>query len=264
MIKILFIGDIVGKLGRQTVEKVLPSLKRSARVDLVIANAENLNHGKGASKERVQEMINLGIDAFTSGNHIFAIDSFADEIDELPVARPANWPEATPGKDRLVIDLGKKGKVLILNFIGRVFSDDECSSSAMITAEKILEEVQGEKYSAILVDFHGEATSEKAAFAYNFDGRISAFFGTHTHVSTADQRILPKGTAFVTDVGMVGSLNSSLGVSLESVIPRYKLPLPTKFEWNEEGEAVFNSVLVEIGESGKALKIERIDKFITK
>lgn len=243
-------------------ERVLPSLRRSARVDLVIANAENLNHGKGASKERVQEMINLGVDAFTSGNHIFSIDSFADEIDELPVARPANWPEVTPGKDRLVIDLGKKGKVLILNFIGRVFSDDECSSSAMLTAEKILGEVKREKYSAILVDFHGEATSEKAAFAYNFDGRISALLGTHTHVPTADQRVLPEGTAFVTDVGMVGSLNSSLGVSFESVIPMYKLPLPTKFEWVEEGKAIFNSVLIEINDSGKAIKIERIDKLL--
>lgn len=261
MLRILFIGDIVGKLGRVTVENLLPSLKKSARVDLVLANSENLSHGKGATREKIEEMQRLGIDAFTSGNHIFHVEGFEDDIDSLPVIRPTNWPKGVAGKDRLVVDTGKKGKVLLLNFVGRVFMDDACAENAFLLAESVLKMEEKNDYAAILIDFHAEATSEKAAFAHNLDGRVSAVFGTHTHVATADARVLPKGTAFVTDVGMVGALNSSLGVALESVIPTYKLPYPAKFSWVEDGPAVFNSVLVEV-DKGRAISIERIDKVL--
>lgn len=259
--KILFIGDIVGKLGRQTVGKVLPTLKKDDNINLVIANAENLAHGRGATKEKIDEVQTYGINYFTSGNHIFWQRKLLDEINSLPVLRPANYPEDLPGKGYAVIDLGRQGRVLLINLSGiaNVKGPVYCPFR---TVDRVLEESSEEDFKAIIVDFHAEFTSEKVAMGWYLDGRVSLVVGTHTHVPTADMRILPRGTAYVTDVGMVGARDAVLGVEKEIIIRSQMNPLPERFEWVEEGPAVFNSVLVEIGKDGKAKRIKRVDKVV--
>ena len=259
--KILFIGDIVGKLGRKTVGKVLPKLKKDDNINLVIANAENIAHGRGATKAKIEEVQAYGINYFTSGNHIFWQRKFLDEIDNLPVLRPANYPEDLPGKGYAEIDLGRKGRVFLINLSGiaNIKGPVYCPFR---TVDRILEEAEGQDYKAIIVDFHAELTSEKVAMGWYLDGRASLVVGTHTHVPTADARILPGGTAYVTDVGMIGARDSVLGVEKEIII-RYQMnPLPERFEWVEEGSSVFNSVLVKIGKDGKGKRIKRVDEVV--
>lgn len=259
--KILFLGDIVGRLGRQTVGKILPELKKSAKITAVFANAENAAHGRGATKSTIDELSGFGIDYFTGGNHLFWHKGFSDELEEnnLPVLRPANYPEEVPGRGAILLDFGRAGKVLLVNLEGRTFLNRPVNCPFR-TIDRILEENQKEESLVIIVDFHAEATSEKLAMGFYLDGRASAVLGTHTHIPTADERLLPKGTAYVTDVGMVGAWDSVLGVKKEIIIENLKSPLPRRFEWEEEGPTVFNSVFIEIGRNGKAKAIERVDK----
>lgn len=258
--RILFLGDIVGKRGRGAVKSLLPSLKKDAKLDLVLANAENIAHGRGATTATVQESLSYGIDYFTSGNHIFWRDAFTQEIEKLPVLRPANYPPETPGKGYTILDLGKAGRVLLINLLGRTFIESSANCPFQ-EVDRILEEFEGEKLAATLVDIHGEATSEKAALGWYLDGRVTAVFGTHTHVPTADAWVLPKGTAFVTDVGMVGPRYSVLGVEPQIIIDRFLRASPRRFEWVETGPAVFNSVSLEV-KKGKVVKFERVDKVL--
>lgn len=259
--KILFIGDIVAPLGRLTVGKVLPSLKKGDKINLVLGNGENLAHGRGLTAEKVQEVLSYGIDYLTTGDHVFHISKFGEEITSLPVLRPANWPVETPGKGYEIIDLGKNGRVLLINLLGTTHINGP-TENPFFTIDSILQEFENEIFSAILVDFHAEVSSESKAFGYYVDGRVTAVFGTHTHIPTADAQILPNGTAYITDVGMVGAKDSVLGVKSQIIIDRFTKIPSQKFEWVEEGAAVFNSVMLEVDKKGKVVAFERVDREI--
>jgi metallophosphoesterase (TIGR00282 family) len=259
--KILFFGDIIGKIGRKALKKTLPDLKKEYEVDLVIANAENIAHGFGVTSKTLNEMIECGVDVFTSGNHIWDKDEAVDifKAKKINLIRPANYPPGTPGVGYKIIEISTK-RLLVVNLIGRVFLREnfDCPFRKL---DSILEENKNERLNGIIVDFHAEATSEKVALGYYADGRISAVVGTHTHVPTADERILPKGTAHISDVGMVGAKNSIIGDKTEDIIKRFIYQMPYPFEPIEEGTCQINAVLIEIdSKTGKAIKIERIDR----
>ncbi len=260
--RILFIGEIVGKLGRRTVGALLPSMLKSANLSVVLANVENLAHGKGVTKTTLEEVQSYGVDAFTSGNHVFWRKGTSELLDsnEISIIRPANYPNDVPGQGFKIIDLGKDGRVLLINLLGRTFFN-EPTFCPFRTVDKILEDLAGEDFSGIVVDFHAEASSERVAMGWYLDGRVTAVVGTHTHVPTADAWVLPQGTGYVSDLGMVGARHSVLGVEKEIIIDKLKSPRPQKFEWVEEGPAVFNSVLIEV-EDSKAKSIERVDKVL--
>ncbi len=257
---ILFIGDIVSRLGRDITASLLPKIKKDANISLVIANGENLAGGRGATKETLEEMQKAGIDYFTSGNHIFWQKDFKNEIDQLPILRPANYPEDIAGKGFKTIDCGAEGQVLLINLLGKTFMGTaECAACPFRTVDKILEQFEDKNIKAVIVDFHAESTSERQALGYYLDGRVSAVVGTHSHVPSADPRLLPKGTAFVTDVGMTGPRNSVLGVDPEIIIKKMTTPYPQRFEWVKEGEAVLNSVLIETDSPNSSTEIQRND-----
>lgn len=257
--KVLFIGDIVSRLGREVIRKCLPKIRKDDSVDLAVANVENLAGGRGATGKTVREVLNAGLDFCTSGDHIFFREGFRREITDLPVLRPANFPEDVPGRGFEILDLGKE-KLLLVNLLGLSVGGENISCPFR-TADRILSEHKG-KASSVLVDFHAENTSERRAMGFYLDGRVSVVVGTHTHIPSADAQILPKGTAYVTDLGMCGPRDSVLGVEPEIIIERYKYPYRKYFEWVKKGPAKFNSVLVEIGKDGKAVSVERVDREI--
>ncbi len=261
--KIIFIGDIVGRPGRKTVKEILPALKEEYSPDIVIANGENMAHGRGISEESVSEMQDAGITFFTSGNHIFANAPAVPKLDDkkFPVIRPANFPPGNPGRGYQIIETGKLQKVLIVNLMGRVFMKQnyDCPFRTM---DQIIAEHAGDNLSAIIVDIHAEATSEKVALGHYLNGRVSAVIGTHTHIPTADSTILSEGTAYITDVGMVGVTDSVIGVQKEPVIKGFLTQMPFKYEI-VDGPSIFASVLIEIDDStGKATDIKQIIKHL--
>ncbi|MFH0828818.1 MAG: TIGR00282 family metallophosphoesterase [Candidatus Kerfeldbacteria bacterium] len=258
---VLYIGDVVGRIGRRCVAKVLPELIEEYRPDLVVANAENLAHGKGVTKDTFKELLDAGVTFCTSGNHIFSKEEALGMLDEkkTPLIRPANYPPGTPGKGSVIIEVGTR-KVLLVNLQGRVFMK-EGADDPFRAFDSIYSSYEDKKLSAIIVDFHAEATSEKVAFGWYVEGRASAVVGTHTHVATADEWILPGGTAYVTDLGMCGGRDTVIGRSKEEVLHKFQSLVGTKFELPEEGHCRFNSVLIEIDPAtGKATDIERIDR----
>jgi len=208
--KILFFGDIVGKIGRKAIKKVIGDYKKKYSPDFIIANAENLAHGTGATESTLNEMLEAGINFFTSGNHIWKKKEIISVFEEkrIPLIRPANYPEGAPGQGYQLVEVGTK-KLLVVNLLGRVFmkEDMDCPFRKI---DEILKKYSKENLSGIFVDFHAEVTSENVAFGFYVDGRVSAVVGTHTHIPTADNKILPQGTAYVTDVGMVGARDSVL------------------------------------------------------
>ncbi len=258
--KILFFGDIVGKLGRKGIQETLPKLKKKYKPDLVIANAENIAHGKGITEKTLQEMLEAGVDFFTSGNHVFANSANVEQVlteGRIPIIRPANYPEGVPGDGYRIVEIGTQ-KLLIINLMGRVFFREQFDCPFK-TLENILAEYKNANLSGIIVDFHAEATSEKNALARHFDGRISAMIGTHTHVQTADEQILPNGTAMISDVGMVGLKHSSLGVSLPGVIHSFLTQMPAVHEIPETGICQIDAIFVIIKPENRTVKsIERI------
>jgi metallophosphoesterase (TIGR00282 family) len=263
--KILFIGDIVAKPGRETIKKILPGVISEHKPDLVIANAENLSHGNGFAPDAIDEMKKAGIDFFTSGDHAWGnkvgMMNLGDS--KFPVIRPANFPrENVPGKGYQVIEDKMMNRVLVVNLIGRVFMKKhyDCPFRAI---DQILRETGGERVSAIIIDMHAEATSEKYAMGFYTDGRVSAVIGTHTHVPTADARILDNGTALMADVGMTGSLDSVIGVKKEIIIKSFLTQMPVKHEPEADGKMVFNGCLIEIDDkTKKALNVQHIQKII--
>lgn len=256
MIKILFFGDIVGKIGRQALKKVLPSLKKKYKPDLVVANGENLAHGLGVTKKILLEIKEAGLDFLTSGNHIWKKKEI-EEIFKDPewkdfIIRPANWVEGVPGDGYKILKIGKFS-ILVINLIGRVFIDQnlDCPFKKL---DQILAQYKDKKINIILVDFHGEATSEKVALGWYVDGQVSAILGTHTHIGTADAKILPQGTAYITDIGMVGAKDSVIGMRKDEVLAGFLTQLPQTFEPPEKGEAVINAVYLEINSETKKRK----------
>jgi len=255
-VRILFIGDIVGKPGRQAVSRELHRLVDRHLVDLVIANGENAAGGFGITEETAKDLYGCGIHLLTSGNHIWDKKDALDFIDrEKNLLRPANYPQGVPGRGSGVVTTAAGIRIGVLNLEGRVFMNNiECPFR---TADREVALLRQET-TVILVDFHAEATSEKIALGWYLDGRVSAVIGTHTHVQTADERLLPGGTAYISDAGMTGAFDSVIGVRKEEPIERFLTQLPVKFEVAKNNLRL-NGVVIEVDESsGTALGIERI------
>lgn len=257
--KILFIGDIVGRPGRQCVRRWLPELRSAYAIDLVVANGENAAGGLGATPEVLRELFELGISAVTLGNHAWRKKELIPEMDRMEgIVRPANYPPGAPGKGAIVVESANGQKVGLLNLVGRVFMQPlDCPFAAGAReAEQLRRHTP-----VVLVDMHAEATSEKMAMGWYLAGRCSAVIGTHTHVQTADERVLPGGTAYITDVGMTGPFASVIGVDVERVIRRFVTGLPTEFRV-AKGRPGLNAVVIDIEEdTGTARAIERIARY---
>ncbi len=255
--KILFIGDIVGKIGRETVCNHLEEIINDYGIDFVIANGENATHGKGLSKEHMLNLLECGVDVITLGNHAFAkkdIMQFIDDYEEL--LRPYNLHDVFPGKGTNIFKFEDK-EIRVTNLLGKVFMNMEVKNPF-----DCLEEIVNNDHSDIhIIDFHAETTGEKMALANAFDGKVSAILGTHTHVATCDNRLLKLGTAYQSDVGMVGAIDSILGCKKEQVIKKTWTGYPCVFEVQDEGECIFSASLLEINDyTNKVTKIERISK----
>lgn len=256
--RILMIGDVIGSPGREAVRRILPALREEKAIDLVIANGENAAGGFGLTVDTASELLDSGVDVLTSGNHIWDKKEFIPYMDDvqgegLPVVRPANYPNA-PG-----VGVIRRRGATVVNLMGRVFMTQlDCPFR---TADRLLEEIRGEEDSSvIIVDFHAEATSEKQAMGWYLNGRVSGVFGTHTHVGTIDARILPGGTAYLTDVGMTGPMDSVIGSDTRSVLDRFLTSMPQRLEV-AKGPCTFNSVLVEVDEqTGRSVHVERVDR----
>jgi len=262
MLKILFIGDVNGKIGRKTVTKILPKLKKSSKIDFVIANAENCAHGSGVNESGLKEMMEAGVDYFTAGDHSFDKLSQTDCFKKMPIIRPANYPAGVPGKGFNIFKIGKH-EILLINLIGRVFmkKDYDCPFRKM---DEILakQSLAGKKISAIIVDIHAEATSEKICLGHYANGRVSAVLGTHTHVMTADAEIKDKGTAYITDVGMVGAADQCIGVDKENITKTFLTQISYPHVIPEKGKTIFNAVLLTIDpKTGKTVNIKPVIKF---
>lgn len=257
--KILFLGDIVGRPGRKLVTKVLPSLKKKLKPDIVIANAENLAGGKGTNRKTIDEMRSAGVDFFTGGNHTFAIDQVLELLKDprSPLVRPANFPPETPGRGFAIVTTKNKKRLLVVNLLGRTFMTHHVDCPFR-TLDAIFQQVPRESYDASLVDIHAEATSEKQALRWYVDGKISLVVGTHTHVQTADADISPHGTAYLTDAGMNGSFDSCLGVQKELIIEKLRSQMPISHELEEKGRMQINGVLVTVAADGKAKSIRLV------
>ena len=259
--RILFVGDIVGKPGRRVLAQALPSLRRDHAVDFVIANGENSAGGFGITRETFEEIVAAGVHVVTGGNHTWQAREVLTLLDsDLRLLRPANYPLGTPGRGAGVFHLSPARDapaVAVLNLQGRIFMDplDSPFRVGWEQAERLRQETP-----VIVVDMHAEATSEKIALGWYLDGRVSTVVGTHTHVQTADERILPGGTAFISDVGMTGPRDSIIGMAREEVLQRFLTLLPARFDV-AKGPAQLNAVLLDIdGETGRARSVERINR----
>ncbi len=258
ILKILFIGDIVGRPGRLALGARLPRLIDQHRVDLVVANGENAAAGFGLTADLARELYDQGVDVLTSGNHIWdqkEIYGYLQSQERL--LRPANYPAGAPGRGGGVFATSAGSKIGILNLEGRVFmSQLECPFR---TADAWIDRLR-EETSVILVDFHAEATSEKAALGHYLDGRVSAVIGTHTHVQTADERVLPAGTAYITDAGMTGSQDAVIGIRKELAIERFLTQLPVRFEVAKKDPVLCGVILTVEAATGRAVEIRRISE----
>jgi metallophosphoesterase (TIGR00282 family) len=260
LIRILFIGDVVGNPGRKILNKLIPTLKRELSIDACIANCENAAGGSGITYVIAQELYKSGVDAITMGNHTWSKREITSFIDTDPkIIRPANYPDGLPGKGSTIITVNGK-KIGIINVMGKIYMDSlDCPFKA---SEREMEYIKSQT-KVLVVDMHAEATSEKCALAWYLDGRVSCVFGTHTHVQTADERILPCGTGFITDVGMTGPYEGIIGVEREQVLQKFLTHMPVKFEV-AKGNVQFNAVVVDIDEkNGRTIRIERIYKIDT-
>jgi len=252
-LRILFIGDIVGRPGRAIIIDKLMEIRKERGIDFVIANGENASGGTGIVALNAETLFDAGVDFFTSGNHIFQNKEYEGLFESYPqIIRPANYPDSVPGKGFYSIG---KPPITIINLIGRTFM--EPSDCPFKKVDQILSEISSE-CRIIVVDFHAEATSEKAAMGWYLNGRVSAVIGTHTHIQTADEKILSEGTAYITDVGMAGPSESVIGVDKKAIIRRFLTGLPIRFTV-AKGPAILNAVIFDVDEkTGKASSIERI------
>lgn len=254
--RVLILGDVVGKPGRRAIRDLVPSLVQKERVDLVLANAENAAGGMGVDVKSAEELFAGGVHVLTSGNHVWKKKEIYRYLESHPsLLRPANYPDGAPGRGWIAWQNGAV-RALIVNLQGRVFMPGHVDDPFRCV-DSILQR-HGDFSPVILVDMHAEATSEKSAMGWFLDGRVSAVYGTHTHVQTADERILPGGTAYITDLGMCGPLDSVIGIEKDTVIQGFLSQLPCKFEVAREN-VVLQGIVLEVDEAtGKARDIRRI------
>lgn len=260
--KVLMIGDIVGSPGRRAAEVIIPQLNEEYRLDLVIANGENAAGGSGITPRIARELFSFGIDIITTGDHIWKKKEVIEIIDsEERLLRPANYPPKVPGKGQVVVKSRSGLDIGVINLLGRVFmAPIDCPFEVARTK---VTELKEKKASIIIVDIHAEATSEKMAMGWYLDGLVSAVLGSHTHVQTADERVLPNGTAYITDLGMTGPLDSVLGRRVEQVLERFITGMPTRFEMADHNIWLQGVVLDIDPKSGRANSIERIRRKLT-
>jgi len=254
-LNLLVIGDIVGRPGRQAIREFLPDLVRQYNIEFIIANAENASGGRGLTREVMQELLGAGIDVLTMGNHVWDNKEIFSFIDDEPrLIRPANYPQPCPGQGYHVYQAGFNMKIAVINVSGRVYMP--ALDCPFRTVEKIISSLP--EVDCIIIDFHAEATSEKQAFAYYFDGRATAVLGTHTHIQTADERILPGGTAYITDLGMTGPIESVLGMDRHAVIEKFLSQRPVRLEV-AKGPSQLQGVVLELDEkTHRVTQIKRI------
>ncbi|MFA4973495.1 MAG: TIGR00282 family metallophosphoesterase [bacterium] len=259
--KILVIGDIFGRPGREAIRELLPGLVREHRADFVIANAENAAGGRGLTPKIADELFESPIDVMTAGNHIWEHNEIHPYFDSHPILRPHNVSEHLPGKGNGIFTARNGARVGVVSLQGMIFMDDkgEKAVNPFLSADALVTSMRG-KCDLIVIDFHAEATSEKRALAWYLDGRVSAFLGTHTHVQTADEEILPGGTAYISDIGMTGPHASVIGLAKEVAIHRFLTGEKKGFKVAEEGVRL-EGVLLDLDEkTGRALSIKRIQK----
>ncbi len=254
--KLLFVGDVVGKPGRRALRNLLPRLVDRHRADYVVVNVENSAGGFGVTPEVLREIQDLPIDAFTTGNHVWDKKEALEILDRVPnLLRPANYPEGNPGKGLYVGETAAGIPVATINLEGMVFMAN--LDSPFRVADRLLQQLDS-AVKVVFVDFHAEATSEKQAMGFYLDGRVSAVVGTHTHVPTADERILPKGTAFLTDAGMTGPYESVIGMRTDKILKRFLLQTPSAFEVAKRDVRLAGAVIDVDETTGKARGIERV------
>lgn len=250
------LGDLVGKIGREAAQTMLPTLREMHAPDFVIVNGENAAAGLGITSDIARDLLRSGVDAITLGNHAWSRRDIAEFLDhESRVLRPANYPAGTPGRGAGIFQAANGARIGVANFLGRTFMDP--IDDPFRLADTILESFRGQAVISFF-DFHGEATSEKMAFGYYLDGRASVVVGTHTHVQTADERILPRGTAYITDVGMVGPQDSIIGMNAETVVRKFVTQMPHRLEV-AAGPVVLCGIVADVDEkTGRAIHIERV------
>ncbi|GGA96229.1 TIGR00282 family metallophosphoesterase [Macrococcus hajekii] len=253
--RILFIGDIVGSIGRDMLAEYLPQLKLKYHPNFTIVNGENAAHGRGITEKIYKSFMTQGVDFVTLGNHTYGQREVYDFLDEdIKMIRPANYPAEAPGAGMKIVRFNQD-KLAVINLQGRAFMPTiDCPFKK---ADELIAEARKET-PYIFVDFHAETTSEKGAMGYYLDGRVSAVVGTHTHIQTADERVLPQGTGFITDVGMTGYYDGILGINKDEVIHRFLTSMPVKHIVNEQGRGTLSGVFIELTKEGKTKKIERI------
>ncbi len=254
--RVLLVGDIVGKIGRMTLKFFLPNIINRYKIDAVIANGENSAGGFGITEKTALELFSYGVNVITTGNHVWDKKEALSYIaKESRILRPLNYPSGAPGSGSILFKLNDKRQIAVMCISGRVFMNTlECPFRA---AEKETERLR-ELTDIIIIDFHAEATSEKIAFGYYMDGKVSAVIGTHTHVQTADETVLPGGTAYITDVGMTGPLNSVIGIQKEQIIERFLTHLPRKYDV-AGGSGILSAVVFEVDDkNGKSVFIQRL------
>ncbi len=256
LLRILFIGDVVGRQGRKIVAELLPKLKSEFEIDFTIANCENAAGGFGVTMKIIEELKEAGVDVMTSGNHIWDRHEIISYLDSIPIIlRPLNYPEGVPGRGRGIYEVRDGIKVCVVNLMGRVFMRAiDCPFKAV---DDLLKHVGP---MITIVDMHAEATSEKIAMGWYLDGRVTAVIGSHTHVQTADERVLPGGTAYITDAGMTGAVDSVIGIEKEAIIKRFLTGIPTRFEAATEDVWLMGVVVAVDPTSGKAISIQRIQR----
>ncbi len=255
--RVLAVGDIVGRAGLEKLKEVLPEVVKENNIDFVIVNGENAADGMGITEKMYKEMLDLKIDVVTMGNHTWGKKEIFNFIDDKHIIRPANYPSNNPGRGYDIYECKNK-TIAVMNLIGRT-TMTVLSENPFLTAKEIIDEIK-EAVDIIIIDFHAEATAEKIALGYYLDGEASIVFGTHTHVQTADETILEKGTAYITDIGMTGPKKSVIGMDVDVSLKRFATSLPEKYRI-AEGKAKFNSCMFEIDDvTNKVKKIERINK----
>ena len=256
--KILAIGDLIGNAGINELKNKLPQIREKEKIDFVIVNGENSAEGMGLTEKNFKDILSQNVDVITMGNHTWGKKDIFKFIDHPKLIRPANYPEGVVGKGYNIYTFKNK-KIAVINLIGRV-DMNVLSENPFIIGKEIVEKIQ-DKVDIIIVDFHAEATAEKIAMSYYLDGKVTAIYGTHTHVQTADEKILPKGTAYITDIGMTGPKYSVIGMDIHASIKRFETTLPERYRI-ATGECILNGVIFDIdNETNKVKTIKRINDF---